>query len=89
MPLKIINIAPEAFDMDKHSLPTAGELLLAGDSVTINADGIAYKALESDESHGLAIEVSRPGDVVEIAAMGEKQEDGGFYFEHICVVQEA
>lgn len=87
MPLKIVKIAPEAFDMDKHTLPTAGELLLAGDSASINADGIVFKALDSEESQGLVIEVCRPGDVVEVA-IGKKQEDGGFYFEHICVMQE-
>lgn len=89
MPLIVINIAPEAIDFDKHSLPTAGELLLAGDSVNINAEGIAFKALDGDVSHGLVIEVSKKGDVVEIAAMGQQQDDGGFYFEHICVMQES
>ena len=89
MSLIVINIAPEAFDLDKHTLPTAGELLFTGDSVNINADGLAFKAMDGDVSHGRVIEVSKEGEVVEIAAMGEQQDDGGFYFEHICVMQES
>ena len=89
MALIVINITPESFDSDLHTLPTAGELLLAGDSVRINAEGIAFNAIGSDIPHGWVIEASRKGDVVEIAVMGEQQEDGGFYFERICVMQQS
>lgn len=87
MALTIVTIAPETFDADVHILPTAGELLLAGATVTINSDGIAFNSTKWDIPDGIVIEVSRKGDVVEIAASGEKQADGGFYFSDICVIQ--
>ncbi|MGB7339282.1 MAG: hypothetical protein WBC91_10360 [Phototrophicaceae bacterium] len=87
MKQKLITIPPEAFDPDFHTLPTAGELLLAGDKVTINADGMAFKVADNVTADGWSIEVSRQGEMVEVAAMGEQQDDGGFYFEKIFVMQ--
>jgi len=89
MALTIINIAPEQFDPDIHTLPTAGELLLAGDRVRITVDGFAFNTIGDESPDGWVIEVSKKGDVVEIAAMGEQQDDGGFYFEQICVMQQS
>lgn len=83
----MITIVPEAFDIDLHELPTAGELLLTGAKVTINADGVAFNASDDALANGVVIEVTREGEVVEIAVMGEQQDDGGFYFEGICVMQ--
>ena len=85
--MAIITIAPEAFDIDIHELPTAGELLLTGAKVTINDDGVAFNAVGDALVNGVVIEVCRKGDVVEIAVMGEQQDDGGFYFEGICVME--
>ena len=84
--MAIITIAPEAFDMDIHQLPIAGELLLTGAKVTINDEGVAFNAEADATVNGVVIEVCRKGDVVEIAVMGEQQADGGFYFEGICVM---
>jgi hypothetical protein len=82
-------IAPENFNPDVHQLPVAGELLLAGAEVIIDENGKAY-TLQPDDSrdaHGVAMDVSKPGDIVEVAASGEAQTDGGFYFSKICVLQ--
>lgn len=89
--MQILAIAPEHFDPDIHSLPTAGELLTPGMQVKIQDDGVAFElkqALMSDESHGTVIELCKPGDMVEIAVTGEQQSDGGFYFEQFWVVAE-
>ncbi|MEO1287009.1 MAG: hypothetical protein AAFV93_04520 [Chloroflexota bacterium] len=83
---QLITIAPETFNPDHHELPTAGELLMAGDRVIVN-DGVAMNAIGNQTPIGWVIEVSKKGDVVEIAALGEQQEDGGFYFEEICVLE--
>ncbi|MGJ3239817.1 MAG: hypothetical protein ACFE0Q_13990 [Anaerolineae bacterium] len=82
----MIVIAPQDFDASLHHLPTAGELLLAGDQVTIDADGVAFKRSGQQVADGFVIEVCRKGEQVEIATLGEQQEDGGFYFEQICVM---
>lgn len=87
MTLTLRKISPEQFNPDIHTLPTAGELLLAGATVAIDADGVAF-AVDSDASpDGMVIEVSKKGQVVEVAALGEQQEDGGYYFSDICVMQ--
>jgi hypothetical protein len=72
-----------------HQLPVAGELLLAGAEVIIDDSGTAYERSPDDtrEAHGVAMDVSKPGDIVEIAARGEVQKDGGMYFSKICVLQ--
>lgn len=88
MALKIITLAPEQFDPDIHILPTAGELLLAGDKVAITVDGVAFNIIGKEVADGWVIEVSKEGEIVEIAAMGEQQDDGGYYFEKICVISE-
>lgn len=89
MKLEPIMIAPETFDPDIHELPTAGELLLAGDKVIVNTDGQAMNVIGDQTPIGIVIEVSKKGDVVEIAAITDQQEDGGFYFEQICVLQQS
>lgn len=87
--IQIRVISPENFDPDVHQLPVAGELLLAGAEVIIDDSGTAYErsADDSRDPHGIAMDVSKPGDIVEVAARGEEQTDGGMYFSKICVLQ--
>ncbi len=82
-------IAPEDFNAEVHQLPVAGELLLAGAEVIIDNSGKAYELNPDDsrKAHGVVMDVSKPGEIVEVAARGEAQTDGGFYFSKICVLQ--
>ncbi len=86
MAMNLIAIAPETFDPDIHHLPTAGELLLAGATVKIDIDGVAHPVMDGGHVDGIVIDASLKDDVVEIAVMGEKQEDGGIYFSEILVL---
>lgn len=87
--MQILAITPDQFDPDIHSLPTAGELLLPGQQVTIRADGVAVahtQVLIETDSYGIVIELCKAGELVEVAVTGEQQDDGGFYFEQVWVV---
>ncbi len=87
--LKIVAIAPEQFDPARHRLPVAGELLLPGVQVEIQADGVAFalkQALMRGYAYGTVIELARPGEGVEVALSAERQEDGGYFFEALWVV---
>lgn len=89
--MTVISITPEQFDPDVHRLPTAGELLLPGMQVCIRANGIAYPQatpIIDTDIYGTVIELSKRGEVVEVALTGDKQEDGGFFFEQFWVVVE-
>jgi len=87
--MQILAIAPEQFNPDVHSLPTAGDLLLPGMQVIINTDGTVHPHNETvieSNSYGIVIELCRAGELAEVAVLGEQQEDGGFYFEQMWVV---
>jgi len=89
--MQILAITPEQFDPAIHSLPTAGELLLPGMQVTIQSDGIALglrQTIIKTDLHGIVIELSKAGDLVEVAVTGEQQDDGGYYFEQVWVVSD-
>jgi hypothetical protein len=86
MALNLIAVTPENFDPDLHQLPTAGELLLAGAHVKIDFEGVAHPVTDGGHVDGIVIDASLQGDIVEVAVIGEQQEDGGFYFEQILVL---
>ena len=89
--MQILAITPDQFDPDIHSLPTAGELLLPGMQVHIQADGIALEIkpdTTQTDSTGIVIELSQKDQVVEIAVTTAQQKDGGFYFEQLWVVMD-
>ena len=89
--MKILAIAPDEFDAQRHRLPVAGELLLPGVQVQVRADGVALalkQALLPAGAHGTVIELCRRGEVVEVAVNAQRQEDGGYFFEALWVLLE-
>ena len=83
-------IRPDEFDASRHRLPIAGELLLPGVQAEISADGLAYaqkRALMLGGAYGTVIELSRRGEAVELAINAAKQEDGGYFFEALWVLE--
>lgn len=87
--MKIVAIAPQEFDAQRHRLPTAGELLLPGIQAYVRADGVAYalnRALLPAGAHGTVIELSRRGEGVEVAVNAQRQEDGGYFFDALWVL---
>lgn len=90
--LKLVNtlaIPPNEYDSKRHRLPVAGELLLPGVQAYVRADGVAFalkQALLPAGAHGIVIELSRRGEVVELAVNAQRQEDGGYFFEALWVL---
>ncbi len=87
--MKALAITPEEFDAGRHRLPIAGELLLPGAQVCLDADGNAYElkqALLPRGACGTVIELCRKGEGVEVALNAEQQEDGGFFFAALWVL---
>jgi hypothetical protein len=89
--MPLIAITPDEFNPDVHELPVAGELLLAGVTAVIHLDGIAYIRTAGDAEslpQGYVIEVSKPGDVVEITAQETDEIDGGIFINKFWVLIE-
>ena len=87
--MKALAITPDEFDAGRHRLPIAGELLLPGVQVCLDADGYAYElrqALLPRGACGTVVELSRQGEGVEVALDAEQQEDGGFFFAALWVL---
>ncbi len=87
--MKILAITPAEFDVELHRLPIAGELLLPGVQVCLQADGMAFvlrQALMPSGACGTVVELCRQGEGVEVALDAERQEDGGFFFEALWVL---
>ena len=87
--MEILAVPPSEFDAQLHRLPVAGELLLPGMSVFVQADGVAFalkQALMSGGAYGTVVELCRQGEGVEVALDAEQQEDGGFFFEALWVL---
>lgn len=87
--MQIHAIRPEEFDAHQHRLPIAGELLLPGIQVYIQADGIAFalkQALMTDRAYGTVVELCRRGEGVEVAINAQRQDDGGYFFETLWVL---
>ena len=87
--VQIHAIRPEQFDSQCHRLPIAGELLLPGIQVYIQADGFAFalkQALIKDRAYGTVVELCRRGEGVEVAINAQRQDDGGYYFETLWVL---
>ena len=87
--MKILAIAPQEFDAQRHRLPVAGELLLPGVQAYVGEDGVAFalkQALLPAGAHGTVIELARPGEGVEVAVNAQRQEDGGYFFDALWVV---
>ena len=87
--MQIYAIRPEQFDAQQHRLPIAGELLLPGIQVYIQADGFAFalkQALMTGGAYGTVIELCRRGEGVEVAINAQRQEDGGYFFETLWVL---
>ncbi len=87
--MQIYAIRPEQFDSQHHRLPIAGELLLPGIQVYIQADGFAFalkQALMTDRAYGTVVELCRRGEGVEVAINAQRQDDGGYFFEALWVV---
>lgn len=88
--MKLLAIAPDEFNAELHRLPIAGELLLPGAQVHIRADGVALalkQALLPSVYCGTVVELCRAGEGVEVALHAAQQEDGGFFFEALWVVE--
>lgn len=84
----LIAITPEEFNPDRHTLPIAGELLLAGATAVIRADGKAYvktTADNPDDAQGLVIEFCKPGDIVELTAQTSNEIEGGIFISKFWV----
>jgi len=82
-------ITPAEFDAGLHRLPIAGELLLPGVQVCVDAEGYAYElkqALLPRGACGTVVELCRQGEGVEVALDAEQQEDGGFFFAALWVL---
>lgn len=87
--MKMVAIAPGAYDAHLHRLPVAGELLLPGVQVCVDEDGYAYElkqALLPRGACGTVVELCRQGEGVEVALDAEQQEDGGFFFAALWVL---
>ncbi len=87
--MRPLAIAPDEFDAALHRLPIAGELLLPGAQAHVRADGLAFALKQSllpAGACGTVIELSRPGDAVEIALEAERQADGGYFFSALWVL---
>ena len=87
--MRILAITPAEFDAELHRLPVAGELLLPGVQVCLQADGVAFEvkqALLPSKSCGTVVELCRQGEGVEVGLDAEQQEDGGFFFEALWVL---
>ncbi len=87
--MDILAIRPSEFDSQLHSLPVAGELLLPGMHVIVQADGVAFaleQALLPSGAYGTVVELCRQGEGVEVALDAAQQEDGGFFFEALWVL---
>ncbi|MDQ7024034.1 MAG: hypothetical protein Q9P01_01205 [Anaerolineae bacterium] len=84
-----IAITPEEFDPDVHALPIAGELLLAGATVIIRNDGLAYTHTQVDAQsgrQGYVIELCQPGDIAEITAQTTRELEGGIFISKFWVL---
>ena len=87
--MKALAITPAEFDAGRHRLPIAGELLLPGVQVCLDAEGYAYElkqALLPGGACGTVVELCRQGEGVEVALDAELQEDGGFFFAALWVL---
>ena len=87
--MDILAISPDEFDVQRHRLPVAGELLLPGVQVHVRADGVAFalkQALLPAGAVGTVIELCRRGEGVEVAINAQRQEDGGYFFEALWVL---
>ena len=88
--MKLIAITPEGFDAARHRLPIAGELLLPGVQASVSADGMALavrQALMGGGAYGTVIELAKPGEAVEVALEAERQDDGGYFFTGLWVLE--
>jgi hypothetical protein len=84
-----IAITPEEFNPDIHTLPIAGELLLAGSTAIIREDGKAYSRTQADGqrgAQGYVIEFCKPGDVVEVTAQTTEEIEGGIFISKFWVL---
>ena len=84
-----IAVTPEEFDPDIHVLPVAGELLLAGATAIIRADGRAYARTPEDSlqgAQGYVIEFCKPGDLAEITAQITDEDEGGIFISKFWVL---
>ncbi len=87
--MRLLAIAPDQFNAQRHRLPIAGELLLPGVQVYLREDGVAFalkQALMPAGAGGTVVELCRQGEGVEVAIKAEQQEDGGFFFEALWVL---
>ena len=85
---ELVAIAPEEFNPDTHTLPIAGELLLAGATAVIRDDGKAYACTSNDspdKAQGLVIELCKPGDIAEITAQTTDEDEGGIFISKFWV----
>lgn len=85
-----IAVTPEEFDPDIHVLPIAGELLLAGATAIIRADGRAYVRTPQDnlsDAQGYVIEFCKPGDLAEITAQTTNEDAGGIFINKFWVLR--
>ena len=88
--MKLIAIPPERFDAARHRLPIAGELLLPGVQALVSVEGVAValrEALMGGGAYGTVIELAKPGEAVEVALDAERQEDGGYFFTGLWVLE--
>lgn len=86
---ELIAITPEEFEPDTHSLPIAGELLLAGATAVIRDDGKAYARRQhdsADKAQGYVIELCKPGDIAEITAQTTDEAEGGIFIGKFWVL---
>ena len=84
-----IAVTPEEFDPDIHVLPIAGELLFAGATAIIRADGRAYARTPHDsqsDAQGYVIEFCKPGDLAEITAQTTEEDAGGIFISKFWVL---
>lgn len=85
----VIAITPEEFDPDVHTLPIAGELLLAGTTAIVRNDGKAYTPTQADAqdgAQGYVIELCKLGDMAEITAQTTDEVEGGIFISKFWVL---
>ncbi len=88
--MRILAIQPEQFDARRHRLPVAGELLVPGVQACVGSDGVVYalkEALLPGGACGTVVELCRRGEAVEVALHAEQQDDGGFFFQALWVLE--